>query len=116
MPDTETVFDKIISGAIPCEKVYEDDLALAFRDIHPAAPTHFLVIPKQRLAVLGEAGPEHEALLGHLLRAAEEAAQRCGIAETGYRVVINNGRDAGQEVAHLHLHVLGGRALGWPPG
>ncbi len=116
MPDTETVFDKIICGDIPCDKVYEDEWALAFRDIHPAAPTHFLVIPKRRLVDLGEAEVSDEGLLGHLLRVAELAAQRTGIAEGGYRVVINNGRDAGQEVAHVHLHVLGGRAMGWPPG
>ena len=116
VPDTETIFTKIIRGEIPCEKVYEDDLALAFRDIHPAAPVHFLVVPKRAIATLGDAAEGEAALLGHLMLVAERAAKLTGIAESGYRVVLNNGRDAGQEVLHLHLHVMGGRGFGWPPG
>lgn len=116
MADTETVFDKIIRGEIPSDKVYEDDQALAFRDIQPAAPTHVLVIPKTRIASLDDASEDDRAVLGHLLQVAAEVARREGIAADGYRIVINNGRQAGQEVMHLHLHLLGGRGFGWPPG
>lgn len=116
MPDSETIFSRILRGEIPCDKVYEDELALAFRDINPTAPSHVLVIPKQPLVDLAEAGEEDEPLLGHLLRVAVEAMRLEGVAADGFRVVINNGRSAGQEVLHLHLHVLGGRGFGWPPG
>lgn len=116
MSDSDTVFAKIVRGEIPCERVYEDDDVLAFRDIHPAAPVHVLIIPKRALANLEAAGPDDEALLGHLLCAAAEVARREGVAADGYRLVLNNGRAAGQEVLHLHLHLLGGREFGWPPG
>ncbi|NUP99464.1 MAG: histidine triad nucleotide-binding protein [Armatimonadetes bacterium] len=114
MSDTETIFGRIIRGEIPCDKVYEDDRALAFRDLHPVAPTHILVIPKTALPTLESVGAVHEAELGHLLRVASEVARAEGLE--GYRLVINNGPAAGQEVMHLHVHVLGGRGFGWPPG
>jgi histidine triad (HIT) family protein len=96
--------------------VYEDDRALAFRDIAPKAPTHILVIPKKEFATLAEVTVADEVLLGHLLLVAEKVARQEGLAASGYRLVINNGRDAGQAVAHIHVHLLGGRALQWPPG
>ncbi|MCC7495654.1 MAG: histidine triad nucleotide-binding protein [Fimbriimonadaceae bacterium] len=116
MADNETIFAKIVRGEIPCEKVYEDDLVLAFRDIQPVAPVHLLVIPKEPLVNLSSAKPAQAELLGRLLLGAEQAARAAGIAADGYRIVLNNGRQAGQEVMHLHLHVLGGRGFGWPPG
>jgi histidine triad (HIT) family protein len=111
-----TIFAKIIRREIPAQILYEDDRALAFADIAPTAPVHFLVIPKEPVVSLGAADLSHEALLGHLLLVAAQVARAQGIAETGYRVVTNIGPDAGQSVFHLHLHVIGGRALGWPPG
>jgi histidine triad (HIT) family protein len=98
--------------------IYEDDAALAFRDVNPQAPVHFLVIPKVRagLTRLGKATPAHGPLLGHLLAVAADVAKAEGVGESGYRVVINDGADGCQSVFHLHLHVLGGRKLGWPPG
>ncbi|MCB9669970.1 MAG: histidine triad nucleotide-binding protein [Alphaproteobacteria bacterium] len=111
-----TIFKKIIDREIPADIVYEDDLALAFRDVSPQAPVHVLVIPKEEIARVGDASREQSALLGHLLWVAAEVARQEGIAGSGYRVVTNNGRDGGQSVDHLHLHVLGGRPMGWPPG
>lgn len=111
-----TVFAKIIRREIPAQILYEDDRALAFADIAPTAPVHFLVIPKERIVSLGTADVSHEALLGHLLVVAAQVARAQGIADTGYRVVTNIGPDAGQSVFHLHLHVIGGRALRWPAG
>lgn len=112
---TETLFTKIIRREIPADIVYEDDLALAFRDINPQAPTHILVIPKKPIPRLSEAIPADQALLGHLLCTVQKVAQEAGLTN-GYRVVINNGNDGGQTVDHMHLHILGGRSLGWPPG
>ncbi|MEH1854509.1 MAG: histidine triad nucleotide-binding protein [Nostoc sp.] len=112
---TETIFSKIISREIPADIVYEDNLALAFKDIHPQAPTHILVIPKKPLATLADAGSEDHALLGHLLLTVKRVAEEAGL-KNGYRVVINTGDDGGQTVDHLHLHILGGRQLDWPPG
>jgi len=114
--DGETIFGKIIAGEIPCDKVLEDDRCVVIRDLHPAAPTHLLVLPKPAGATLEAFGDDDAALLGHLLLVAARAAALEGLAEDGYRIVINNGRDAGQEVMHVHLHVLGGRSFGWPPG
>lgn len=111
-----TLFQKIIDRSIPATIVYEDEQALAFRDINPQAPTHVLVIPKRAIAYLADAGAADRALLGHLLWVAAEVARLEGLATDGYRVVINNGEAAGQTVFHLHLHVLGGRDLAWPPG
>ncbi|KAJ0469154.1 putative histidine triad (HIT) protein [Helianthus annuus] len=112
-----TIFDKIISKEIPSSIVYEDDKVLAFRDINPQAPVHVLVIPKLRdgLTELGKAEPRHEDILGHLLHASKIVAEKEGIVD-GFRVVINSGASACQSVYHLHLHVLGGRQLKWPPG
>ncbi|XP_020705286.1 14 kDa zinc-binding protein [Dendrobium catenatum] len=112
-----TIFDKIISKEIPSSIVYEDDKVLAFRDINPQAPVHVLVIPKVRdgLTQLGKAQTRHAEILGRLLYAAKVVADKEGIAD-GYRVVINNGPSACQSVYHLHLHVLGGRQMKWPPG
>jgi histidine triad (HIT) family protein len=112
----DNIFAKIIAKQAPATIVYEDDRALAFRDIHPQAPAHILVVPKKPIARVAEAGAADEALLGHLLTVAAEIARREGIATTGYRLVINNGRDAGEAVPHLHVHLLGGRAMNWPPG
>ncbi|NJL81980.1 MAG: histidine triad nucleotide-binding protein [Chloroflexaceae bacterium] len=112
---SETIFAKIIRREIPAEIVYEDDLALAFKDINPQAPTHILVIPKKPLPQLDAATDEDEALLGHLLLVAKQVAAQLGLSN-GYRLAINNGQDGGQTVFHLHLHLLGGRSLKWPPG
>jgi histidine triad (HIT) family protein len=111
-----TIFTKIINRDIPADIVYEDDLCLAFRDINPVAPVHILVIPKKVITGLAEAKGEDHALLGHLLIKATEIARTEGLDEGGYRVVINNGEEAGQSVFHLHLHILGGRPFSWPPG
>ncbi len=112
---TETIFSKIISREISVDIVYEDDLALAFKDIHPQAPVHILVIPKKPIPTLADAESQDHALLGHLLLTAKLVAKEAGL-ENGYRVVINTGDDGGQTVYHLHLHILGGRQLNWPPG
>jgi histidine triad (HIT) family protein len=113
-----TLFDKIVAGDIPCTKVYEDDTALAFRDIAPAAPTHVVIVPKDRagLTHLHKMSKEHKALVGHLMWVASEVARQEGLVEDGYRIVINDGENAGQTVFHLHIHVIGGRTLTWPPG
>jgi histidine triad (HIT) family protein len=110
------LFCKIVDKQIPAKILFEDDDLLAFHDIHPAAPTHVLIIPKQHLASLGEGGPEHAALFGKLLLATRRAAELTGIAASGFRVVSNTGAEAGQSVFHLHIHVMGGRAMAWPPG
>lgn len=112
---SETIFSKIINREIPADIVYEDDLALAFKDISPQAPVHILVIPKKPIPKLADASIEDQALLGHLLLTAKKAAEQAGLTN-GYRVVINTGEDGGQTVYHLHLHILGGRQLEWPPG
>lgn len=111
----KTLFKRIIDREIPADIVYEDDLALAFHDINPAAPTHVLIIPKQEIASLAQATDADGAVLGHLLLVARKLAAQLGLA-SGFRVVINSGPDAGQSVDHLHLHLLGGRSLAWPPG
>jgi histidine triad (HIT) family protein len=110
----DTIFGKISRGEAPAELVYEDDRALAFRDVAPQAPTHVLVIPRKPIAKLSEAGEEDEAVLGHLLLVARKVAADAGLED--FRVVVNNGARAGQSVFHLHLHVLGGRGMSWPPG
>ena len=112
---TETIFSKIIRREIPADIVYEDDLAIAFKDVHPQAPVHILVIPKEPIAQLGDAESKDGDLMGHLLLTVKRVAQQAGL-NNGYRVVINNGADAGQSVNHLHLHILGGRQMTWPPG
>lgn len=112
----DTIFGKIIRKEIPANIVYEDDLCLAFTDVNPQAPTHILVIPKQPIPRLSDAAAEDKELLGHLLLTVKEIADQTGLTENGYRVVINTGTDGGQTVFHLHLHLLGGRSLDWPPG
>ena len=111
-----TLFQKIIDREIPADIVYEDDVTLAFRDINPQAPVHILVIPKQRIASIAEAADDDGVLLGQVCLAARKVARDQGLDEGGYRLVINCGPDAGQTVFHLHVHVLGGRKLSWPPG
>jgi len=113
---SKTLFEKIVVREIPAEIVYEDDLVLAFRDIKPQAPTHVLIIPKRPIPRVGEAKAEDLAVLGHLLLKAGEVAKALGLGKSGFRLVFNNGRDAGEAVPHLHCHILGGRPLGWPPG
>jgi histidine triad (HIT) family protein len=112
----KTLFEKIRDREIPADIVHENDHCLAFRDISPQAPVHVLVVPKRVIPRIGMAGEEDQSLLGHLLLAAAEVARSEGIADTGYRVVINHGPHGGETVPHLHVHVLGGRALSWPPG
>jgi histidine triad (HIT) family protein len=111
----KTIFKKIIDGEIPAKIVYEDDLCLAFHDVNPQAPTHVLVIPRKEIPAIDDVTEEDEPLLGHLFVVIGKIAAQLGL-DGGYRVVVNNGRDAGQEVLHLHLHLLGGRRLSWPPG
>lgn len=112
---SETIFSKIIRKEVPADIVYEDDLTLAFRDIAPQAPVHILVIPKKPIPQLDDAESDDHALMGHLLLTAKRVAQQVGL-DNGYRIVINNGSDGGQTVHHLHLHILGGRQMRWPPG
>ena len=109
-----TIFGRILRGEIPCDQVYADEHCLAFRDVHPQAPVHILVIPREQVVNLAEAGPDHAALLGHLLLVAAQVARQEGLE--GFRTVINSGAEAVQTVFHLHVHVLGGRPLAWPPG
>ncbi|HEX4309860.1 MAG TPA: histidine triad nucleotide-binding protein [Acidobacteriaceae bacterium] len=111
----DCLFCKIAAGAIPSKKVREDDAVLAFYDIEPKAPTHILVIPKKHIASLADAKPEDEALLGRLLLTIADIAREQGLAD-GYRVVISTGAEGGQTVDHLHVHLLGGRKMHWPPG
>jgi len=110
-----TLFTKIINRDIPADIIYEDDLSLAFRDINPQAPLHALVIPKKPLAMVSKAEPEDKSLLGHLLMVAAKVAAEQGYPDS-FRLVSNNGAEAGQTVFHVHVHVLAGRALSWPPG
>ena len=112
----ETIFSKIIRREIPADIVYEDEQALAFRDVSPQAPTHILVIPKEPLASVADAREQDAALLGHLMIVARKVAFDEGILEGGFRLVVNTGKDGGQTVPHLHIHILGGRPLSWPPG
>jgi histidine triad (HIT) family protein len=113
---SDCLFCKIRDGQIPAEVVYEDDVCLAFKDIHPAAPVHAVVIPKVHIATLNDIGPEQAPIVAGLFSALGQVAGRLGVAESGYRVVANCNADAGQEVFHIHFHLLGGRRLNWPPG
>ena len=110
-----TIFEKIIAREIPAKVAYEDGDVLAFHDVNPQAPVHVLVVPKRLIARLDNAKPEDEVLLGKLLLAAKKVANDLGLTN-GYRVVINNGPDGGESVPHLHVHILGKRAMAWPPG
>jgi len=120
MPDSnimsKTIFEKIAAREIPADIVYEDDHVVAFRDIHPQAPTHVLIVPRKPIPRINEATTEDQALLGHLLLKAAEVARRLGLDQRGYRLVINNGAEGGESVPHLHCHILGGRHMRWPPG
>ena len=113
---TDTIFAKIIRREIPADIIYEDDLCLAFRDITPQAPTHVLLIPKKPIPRLSDSTSEDAPLLGHLLATVAIVARDLGLADNGYRIVMNNGNDGGQTVDHLHIHILGGRSMQWPPG
>jgi len=113
---SKTLFESIIAREIPATIVYEDDLVFAFRDIKPQAPTHILVIPKKPIPRIAEAKPEDHKVLGHLLLKSAEIAANMGLADSGFRLVFNNGPDAGEAVPHLHCHIIGGRKMSWPPG
>ena len=113
---SDTIFSKIIAGEIDADIVYEDDVVLAFRDINPQAPTHVLVIPREPVATINDLQPEHAEVVGRMYLAAAKVARQEGIADSGYRTVMNCDADGGQTVYHIHLHVLGGRQLTWPPG
>lgn len=110
------LFCRIIAGEIPARRVYEDEHVLAFEDINPQAPLHALVIPKSHIGTLNELLPEHDALVGRLVRVAAAIAKDRGVDGSGYRTVLNCNSHAGQTVFHVHLHVLGGRSMSWPPG
>ena len=112
----KTLFEKICNKEIPATLVFEDERCVAFRDISPQAPLHILVIPRKAIPRIGSAMTDDEGLLGHLLLTAAQVARSEGIAESGYRLVINNGPHGGEAVPHLHVHLLGGRQLVWPPG
>ena len=113
---TDTLFAKIVRKEVPAQIVYEDDEVLGFRDINPQAPVHVLFVPRRAIATLNDAGPDDAELIGKLALAAAEYARREGFAESGYRTVMNCNRDGGQTVFHVHLHLLAGRQLSWPPG
>jgi histidine triad (HIT) family protein len=113
---SKTLFEKIIAREIPAAIVYEDDLVLAFRDIKPQAPVHVLIVPKKPISRVGEAQEADREALGHLLLKAAQVADLLGLGKSGFRLVFNNGPDAGEAVPHLHCHILGGRAMSWPPG
>lgn len=111
-----TIFKKIIDKEIPADVVYEDDLCLAFKDIDPKAPVHILIIPKKEIPSMAEVSQDDEGVLGHLLVVASKVAKDHGISNSGYRLVVNTNNEGGQEVYHLHIHLLGGRQMTWPPG
>ena len=113
---SETIFSKIIAREIPADIVFENDHVLAFRDINPQAPVHVLIIPKKPIATLNELADADAELVGQLFLAAKQIAADMGVAEAGYRTVMNCNRDGGQDVFHIHLHLLAGRQMGWPPG
>lgn len=112
----DCLFCRIVAGSIPATVVYKDGEVMAFRDIEPQAPVHLLVIPTQHIASTNDLTEEHDALAGRLLRVAASVARDAGIAESGYRLIVNTGADAMQSVAHIHVHAIGGRHMGWPPG
>ncbi|MDQ3820166.1 MAG: histidine triad nucleotide-binding protein [Acidobacteriota bacterium] len=116
MSEQKCLFCRILNGELPADVIYRDDRSIALRDINPQAPIHVLVIPMEHIESLDEASQRDESLLGHLLRVAARVANEQGLTESGYRAVINTGAGAGQSVFHLHVHVLGGRPMNWPPG
>jgi histidine triad (HIT) family protein len=111
-----TIFEKIVAREIPAKFIFEDEEIVAFHDVKPQAPVHFLVVPRKVIPRIAQAAPEDQALLGRLLLVARDLAKQLGLNEAGFRIVINNGRNGGETVPHLHVHVLGGRPMGWPPG
>jgi len=111
-----TLFEKIIAREIPAKIVYEDDKVIAFHDVKPQAPVHVLIIPKKPIPRIAEAHPDDHQVLGHLMIKAAEVAKQLGLAKNGFRLVFNNGPDAGEAVPHLHCHIIGGRKMDWPPG
>lgn len=113
---SKTLFEKICDKEIPAAIVHEDDLCVAFRDINPKAPVHILIVPRKPIPRVGEAKAEDQMLLGHLLLTAQKIARQEGFLESGFRTVLNSGPDSGEEVPHLHVHVLAGRKMTWPPG
>jgi len=113
---SKTIFQKIIDREIPARLVYEDDRVVAFHDVNPQAPVHVLIVPRKAIARVADASSEDLALLGHLLLKAAEVARTLGLETSGYRLVLNSGRNGGESVPHLHCHILGGRLMGWPPG
>lgn len=113
---SKTIFERIIAREIPADIIYEDVHIIAFMDIKPVAPTHALIIPRKPIPRLEDLSPEDHAVVGHMLMKAPAIAAQLGLSESGYRLVINNGPDSGQEVPHLHLHLIGGRRMAWPPG
>lgn len=113
---SKTLFERVASREIPAAIVYEDDQVVAFKDIKPQAPVHVLIVPRKPIPRIAEARTEDAAVLGHLLLKAGEVARSLGLEKTGFRLVFNNGPDAGEAVPHLHCHIIGGRSLGWPPG
>ncbi len=112
----DCLFCGIAGGEIPADVVYRDESVLAFRDIDPKAPVHLLIIPRRHIASVAELGEDDGATVGHAMTVARRLAQENGVSESGFRLVVNTGPDAAQSVHHIHLHLLGGRALGWPPG
>lgn len=111
-----TIFEKIAAGEIPAKIIHDEPDFIAFHDIHAQAPVHVLIVPRKCIPRLASAGAEHADLLGRMLLAARDIAKKLGVLESGFRIVINNGRDAGESVPHLHVHLLAGRTLQWPPG
>ena len=114
--EDECIFCRIVAGEIPAEVIHQDEELLAFRDINAQAPTHILLIPREHVSSVAELGASQESLAGRLLLGARSVAESEGLVASGYRLVVNHGADGGQSVGHLHLHLLGGRPLGWPPG
>ena len=113
---SKTLFEKVIAREIPATIIYEDEKVIAFRDVKPQAPVHVLIVPKKPIPRIAEAKAEDHQVLGHLLIKAAEVAKQLGLVQSGYRLVFNNGPDAGEAVPHLHCHIIGGRKLAWPPG
>ncbi len=113
---SKTLFEKIVAREVPATIVYEDDKVLAFRDIKPQAPVHVLIVPKKPIPRIAEVHPDDHQVLGHLLLKAAEVAKQLGLQQNGFRLVFNNGPDAGEAVPHLHCHIMGGRKMNWPPG
>ena len=113
---SDCLFCKILDGEIPCDKVYENDHVIAFRDVNPQAPTHVLVIPRKHISTINDLTADNKNIVGEMMLAAQAIAKQEGIEDDGYRLVMNCNEGAGQTVFHIHLHILGGRIMGWPPG